>query len=187
MTFDKEQIFLFPGEALVDTLADRGVRFDIVKREDALWCGALGYASNKTEEPDIQGLLTRYQELTPVEKRELVSPDWSGCISIGYWPGGDVPRGIMFMQQVASAEQDERYDVYKTPASLYIRLHYDSAEIPRKLFGKEQCDVYELYGPIHEAAEKNGYEALSPAGIEFEYYGAASCFAYCAVRKKAVL
>ncbi len=184
MTFDKEQIFLFPGETLTDIIFDKGIRFDIVKKEESIWCGALGYAADLTAEPDIEGLLARYQALISAEKRELVSPDWSGCLSIGYWPGGDVPRGIMFMQQVAAEEQDKRYDLYKTPASLYIRVHYDSAEIPEKLLRKEQCGVFELYGPIHELAEKNGYEALSPVSYEFEYYGSKSCYAYCAVKKK---
>ncbi|MCI9190925.1 MAG: hypothetical protein HFH84_15205 [Lachnospiraceae bacterium] len=44
--------------------------------------------------------------------------------------------------------------------------------------------MFELYGPIHELAEKNGYEALSPVSYEFEYYGSKSCCAYCAVKEK---
>ena len=60
---DREQIFLFPGETLVDTIHDRGVRFDIVEREEAIWCGTLGHAPNPTEEPDIPGLLAAYQAL----------------------------------------------------------------------------------------------------------------------------
>ncbi len=183
MEFDREQIFLFPGETLVDTILDKGVRFDIIKRDEAIWCGTLGYAPTPADEPDIPGLLAAYQALIPVEKREPVAPDWSGCISLGYWPDKEAHRGIMFMQQVGTAHQDERYAVYKTPASLYIRIHYNSAEIPQKLFGKEQCQVFELYGPIHELAQKHGYEPLSPVGIEFEYYGSASCFAYCGVKK----
>lgn len=184
MAIDREQIFLFPGETLVDTVFEKGIRFDIVKRDEAIWCGTLGYAANLTDEPDIQGLIAGYEALASMEKRKLVSPDWSGCLSISYWPGGEAPHGIMFMQQVAATEQDERYDVYKTPASLYIRIHYDSAEVPEKLLGKGQCQVFELYGPIHELAVKQGYEAVSPAGIEFEYYGPASCYAYCAVKEK---
>ena len=45
MTFDKEQIFLFPGETLTDVIFDKGIRFDIVKKEESIWCGALGYAA----------------------------------------------------------------------------------------------------------------------------------------------
>ncbi len=182
---DREQIFLFPGETLVDTIHDKGIRFDIVEREEAIWCGTLGHATNPTGEPDIPGLLAAYQALVPVEKRELLAPAWSGCISLDYWPGGNAPRGIMFMQQVATAQQDERYNLYRTPTSLYIRVHYDSAEVPQKLLGKEQCEVFELYGPIHEQAEKHGYEPISPVSVEFEYYSSLSCFAYCAVKRKA--
>ena len=138
-----------------------------------------GVSVNLTE------LLAAYQALVPVEKRELLAPAWSGCISLDYWPGGSAPRGIMFMQQVATAQQDERYNLYRTPASLYIRVHYDSAEVPQKLLGKEQCEVFELYGPIHEQAEKHGYEPISPVSVEFEYYSSLSCFAYCAVKRKA--
>ncbi len=45
---DREQIFLFPGETLVDTIHDKGIRFDIVEREEAIWCGTLGHATNPT-------------------------------------------------------------------------------------------------------------------------------------------
>ena len=181
---DKEQIFLFPGERLVETICHKGLRFEVVERAESVWCGTLGYALNLTEEPDIPGLLEKYQSLVSVEKRGLVSPDWSGCISVGYWPGGTSPRGIMFMQQVDTGEQDGRHDVLKTPSSLYIRLHYDGAEVPRRLFGRDQCEAFELYGAIHEAAEENGYTFHPTEEIEIEYYGSKSCYAYCAVEKK---
>ena len=181
---DKNEIFLFPNETLVDVIFDKGVRFDVVERTETIWCGILGYASNLTDEPNIGRLLEKYQSLVSVEKRDLVSPGWNGCISIDYWPGDNAPRGMMFMQQVGTTEQDERYDVYKTPASLYIRVHYDSAEIPKKLFGRDKCEVFELYEPIHEVAEKNGYVFHSNGEIEIEYYGNTSCYAYCAVKKK---
>ena len=74
---DREQIFLFPGETLVDTIHDKGIRFDIVEREEAIWCGTLGHATNPTGEPDIPGLLAAYQALVPVEKRELLAPAWT--------------------------------------------------------------------------------------------------------------
>ena len=182
---DRDLPFLFPDEKLTAVLLERGVRFEVVERTQSLWCGVLGYASNLTDEPDIGRLLEKYQSLVPVEKRGLVTPDWSGCISVGYWPSGGSPRGIMFMQQVDTAEQDERYDVYRTPASLYIRVHYDSAEIPQRLFGRDSCEVFDLYQPIHEVALKNGYVFHSAEEIEFEYYGATSCYAYCAVKKEA--
>lgn len=175
--------FLFPQETLADVFFENGVCFEVVDKAPTIWCGTLGYAPNLDDEPDIENLLQRYQALVPVEKRECVSSSWSGCISIEYWPGGRSPRGIMFMQQVSTAQQDEQYDVYEFPAARYIRVHYNSPEIPRKLLGKEECGVYELFGPIQEAAKKHGYTFRATCEIEIEYYGPTSCYAYCAVEK----
>ena len=59
-----------------------------------------------------------------------------------------------------------------------------SREFHQKSRNRTGKRVFELYGPIHELAEKNGYEALSPVSYEFEYYGSKSCCAYCAVKEK---
>ena len=48
---------------MTDVIFDKGIRFDIVKKEETIWCGALGYAADLTAEPDIEGLLARYQAL----------------------------------------------------------------------------------------------------------------------------
>lgn len=178
-----ETVFLFPNEKLLDVITFKGVRFEVIERSESIWCGTLGYATDPVSEPDIEALLKRYQSLVSVQKRGLVTPEWSGCISIDYWPGGLAPRGIMFMQQVSTAEQDQQYDVFTTPASLYIRVCCDSADIPQKLLGKEACGIFELFGPIHEVAAQNGYTPWPLRETEIEYYGSACSYAYCAVVK----
>ena len=180
---DNEKGHLFPGETWVDAFVEKGVRFEVIKKEATIWCGTLGYADDLDKEPDPGPLLEKYQSLVEVEKRGRVSPDWSGCLSLNYWPGGKKPRGLMFMQQVDTTEQDARNDVFQSQEGLYIRIGYDSADVPQKLFGKEQCDVFELFGPIHEAALQNGYEPIPTGDVEIEYYGPQCRYAYCEVRR----
>ena len=163
---------LFPDEKLVEVIEHNGIRFEVVACPEALWCGALAYAQNCTDEPDIDSLLKRYQAHVSVEKKQVIHPEWSGCISIDYWPGGSTPRGMMFMQQVATEEQDKVHDVYRTPASLYIRAWCDGKGSP-----------FDLFFPIHEAAAQNGYAPHATGEAEIEFYGKNEACAYCAVKK----
>lgn len=45
---DKEQIFLFPGERLVETICHKNIRFQVVERAEFVWCGTLGYYGSKS-------------------------------------------------------------------------------------------------------------------------------------------
>lgn len=168
------------GEKLIAEYKRGAYTFELVDCPEILWCGVLGYAPNLTDEPDIDGLLARYQKLCDIEKNGRRMEDWSGCISINYMRS-DLPCGMMFMQQVDTDVQSDEYDLYKTPATQYFRLAC-TPETARAAFDKDECGVWELFGVIKDFMSEVGYEFNDFAG-EIEMYGPDSAYAYVPCRR----
>lgn len=173
------------GEELIREFSYKGITFELVKAPATIWCGTRGYGSKKGSEPDIPGLLEKYQKLCDIPKRERPAPDWSCCISIDYWRGGDALWGIMFAQQVLSDAQDSAHDVYNMPESLYIRAA-GTRENAQAAFGRDSCELYELFGVIREAMEAIGLETGTNGAQEIEMYnhGAGLFYAYAQVQPR---
>ncbi len=177
-------IELLSGESLVETHLYKGVEFDLILRKDSLWAGTLGYADNLTDEPDIGGLLHRYQQLAAIPKKHRVNPAWSACISIDYWRNGETPRGMIFAQEVSSRDQDPRHDLYEMPESLYIRVSCDGNAAAR-LLGRETCEVWELFGCAKEVMALHGYALNANGAQEIEMYNhdEGKAYAYVPVKR----
>lgn len=178
------------GETLVKAFTYNNIPMELVQVPATIWCGSIGYAPNLTDEPDIGGLLQKYQSQCHIPKLERANPDWSCCISIDYWQNGAVPRGMIFAQQVLSDKQDPAHDIYTMPESLYIRAAGTKA-VAQAAFGKDECELWELFGVIAEAMNAEGYVIGTNGAQEIEMhdhtkYGMEDrpCFAYVQVMKK---
>lgn len=167
------------GETLVERFTCNTILFEVVSCPETVWCGTLGYAPNCTDEPDIGALLQKYQNLCGIPKRGIANPDWSCAVSIDYWQEGAAPRGMMFAQQALTREQDPAHDVYVMPESLFVRVA-NTAEAARAAFGRESCEVYELFGVIKDCLAVNGYAVATNGAQEIELYnhGAGLAYAY---------
>lgn len=157
------------GEEFIEEFSCMNIRFEVVRCPATIWCGALGYALNCTDEPDIGAVLQRYQETTEIPKAESANPEWSCAISINYWQEGAAPRGMMFAQQVLTTRQDPVYDVYTMPESLFIRVQ-NTAEAARGGFGRDKCELYELFGVIKNSMQMHGYVFATTGAQEIEMY-----------------
>lgn len=157
-----------PIEKLVQTIIFKGVKFEMIERPEVIWVGCVDYADNNTDESDIGATLKRYrEELINVSKQELINPDCSAALSFHY-NCTDKPCGIMFAQETYSDKQDERYDLYKMPASLFVRMQQSTEA--EKLLGREIQGVWELFGIIKEQMmPEYGYK-FNDAVPEIEYY-----------------
>lgn len=173
------------GEELDKEYHCNGVSLEVIQCPATFWCGSVGYAPNCEDEPDIDAILEKYQRVCQVEKKELVNPRWDCAISINYWQEGAAPRGMMFAQQVLTNRQDPDYDVYIMPASLYVRAA-NTKENAKAAFGKDSCEVFELFGAIKDSLEENGYEIGTNGAQEIEMYnhGAGLSYAYVQVKCK---
>ena len=172
------------GETLVREIEFKGVQAELVRCPATIWCGVVGYASDCSDEPELEKLLRRYQLNCSIEKKERSNPEWSCAISIDYWRNGAVPRGMCFAQQVRSEVQDAAHDVYIMPASLYLRVAV-TKENARTVFGKETCEGWELFGFLREVMKAAGYSVGSNGAQEIEMYnhGAGMAYAYVQVKE----
>jgi len=175
---------ILKNEKQIDVITYDCVSFEIVERPEVLWVGKIAFAPNLTDEPDIGKLLKEYQELIPVEKKELINPEWDAAISIDYWKGGSAPRGMMFGSETYSDEQAECYDVFKMPPTLFMRVlnNKDAA----RLLGKENCENWELFEFMKRTVlPEHGYKFNENGAQEVEYYhhNSGTCYAYVPVVK----
>lgn len=175
------------GEEFVKEYDQNGVFFEVVRCPVTVWCGAVGYAPNCEEEPDIASILVKYQSSIQERKRETANPQWDCAISINYWQEGAAPRGMMFGQQVMSVKQASVYDVYTMPESLFVRVS-NTAENAKAAFGKESCEVYELFGVIKDHLDEHGYDIGTNGAQEIEMYNhsAGISYAYVQVKQKEI-
>lgn len=172
------------GECFVRQFSYKGALVELVHCPATIWCGTVAYACDCTSEPDIEGLLRRYQAQCGIPKEERANPDWSCCISIDYWQNGAVPRGMCFAQQVLTETQDAAHDVFAMPESLYLRAAA-TKENASVIFGKDSCEVYELFGFLREAMKAAGYSVGTNGAQEIEMYNheAGMAYAYVQVKK----
>ena len=172
------------GETLVKTILHNNIPMELIHVPATMWCGSIAYAPNLTDEPDIPALLAKYQTNCKYLKLHRANPEWDNCISIDYWQEGRVPRGMVFSQQVTSDEQNPAHDIYRMPESLYIRLAC-TKEAAQAVFGKDECDVWELFGVIKDALDVLGYKISTNGAQEIEMYnhGAGLAYAYVPVEE----
>ena len=90
----------------------------------------------------------------------------------------------MFAQQVLTAQQDAVYDVYEMPESLFVRVA-PTRENAQAAFGRETCELYELFGVVRDALVTQGLEFNGSGAQETEMYNHAAglSFAYVPVKQ----
>lgn len=75
--------------------------------------------------------------------REPVYPIYD----VNFWLGVK-QRAYGFVREVMTEEQPDGVDVYKMPASLFIRAYTDKGT--SQLISKEQCEIWELFAYIRD-------------------------------------
>lgn len=168
------------GETLIKVMHHNNIPMELVQVPATMWCGSIAYAPSLTEEPDIPALLAKYQSNCQYPKLHRANPEWDNCISIDYCQEGAVPRGMVFSQQVTSEEQYPAHDIYRMPESLYIRLH-GTKDVAQLAFGRDECDLWELFGVIKGAMDGLGYRIGTNGAQEIEMYNHAAGLAYAYV------
>jgi len=162
------QKLVHPLEKLVEIITYKGVEFEVVERPDILWVGCVDYADNNEGESDIGATLKRYrEELIDTPKHELIIHDYSASLSLNYGTN-DKPNGLMFAQETYSNKQDNHYDLFTVPGSLWIRTS-ENESTDTALFSRKNHGLWEYFGMLGAAAEENGYKRAD-LDIAIEYY-----------------
>lgn len=139
------------AETVVETMRIGGAAFDLVEKPAAILAGLILYAKDF---PDLSAFhaaidsVSRDDEQAVYESlAEPVLPICDMHISVNFWREEE-SRAFGFVREVLTEAQPTGVDVYKLPASLYIRAYTDSPTA--LLMAKESCETWELFAYIRE-------------------------------------
>jgi len=135
------------GERVVETIQIGGAAFEIVEKPATILAGKIAYAK------DFGDSIHNALESLPENQRWLACEKVTGCVqpvsditlSVNFWHR-EKHRAIGFVRETTTETQPEGVDVYKMPASLYIRAYTSQAMV--QLLTKQQCEIWELFAYI---------------------------------------
>ncbi len=151
---------------VLKTIVNDGILYEIVEKPETIYAGKLESSDTNKGEPDIKSILGGYREISSKITGAVDEAWWLG-ISMNY--GNDkVPASYMFALEVNTDEQPDGVDVYKMPASFYIRMRKDDNNALKQL-GKENCQSYELFSLIFDTMKKYHYDFGNCGEIECDF------------------
>lgn len=136
-------------ERVVETIKIGGAEFEIIEKPETILAGKIIYAKDYQ---DADGFNCAIDAITEEEKQtvfnsiqEMVLPITDIHLSVNFWLDEKV-RAFGFVREVITEQQPEGVDVYKMPASLYIRAYTDRGTA--QLIAKDTCEIWELFAYI---------------------------------------
>lgn len=136
-------------ERVVETIKIGGAEFEIIEKPETILAGKIIYAKDYE---DADGFNSAIEAVTEEEKQtvfnsiqDMVLPITDIHLSVNFWLDEKV-RAFGFVREVITEQQPEGVDVYKMPASLYIRAYTDKGMA--QLIAKDTCEIWELFAYI---------------------------------------
>lgn len=160
------------GEKVVETIRIGGAVFEIVEKSQVILAGKILYAKDY---PDISG----FNEAIDAVPEDGGAPDLSSLqdmvlpirdiqLSVNFWRD-EKSRAYGFVREVGTDRQPQGMDVYKNPASLYIRAHTD--RYTAQLMTKEECGTWELFAYIRDCfMPAHGFRMADNGAQELEVF-----------------
>ncbi len=138
-------------ESIVEIIQIGGAVFEIIEKPETILAGKILYTK---EYQDIDAFYQAIDTLDEEEKQttfrllqESVLPLTDIQLSVNFWRDED-SRAFGSVREVTTEDQPEGVDVYKMPASLYIRAYTDKGTA--QLIAKEKCEIWELFAYIRD-------------------------------------
>lgn len=136
-------------EKVIETIKIGGAEFEIIEKPETILAGKIIYAKDYE---DIDGFNYAIESVTEEDKQalfrllqETVLPITDIHFSANFWLD-EKSRAFGFVREVTAENQPEGVDVYKMPASLYIRAYTDRSIA--QLIAKEKCEIWEIFAYI---------------------------------------
>lgn len=138
-------------ERIVEIIQIGGAVFEIIEKPETILAGKILYAK---EYQDIDAFYQAIDTLDEEEKQttfrllqDSVLPLTDIQLSVNFWRDED-SRAFGSVREVTTEDQPKGVDVYKMPASLYIRAYTDKGTA--QLIAKEKCEIWELFAYIRD-------------------------------------
>lgn len=163
---------IYNSEKVIETINICGAHFDIVKKPETILAGKIIYAKDF---PDADTFDSATESLSEEDKqavfrklREPVLPVHDITLSVNFWLSLK-QRAYGFVREVMTEDQSDGVDVYKMPASLFIRAYSDKET--SQLISKEQCEIWELFAYIRNfLMPAHGFEMAQNGAQELEVF-----------------
>lgn len=159
-------------EKVVETIMIGGARFEVVEKPETILAGRIIYAKDF---PNINSFNSAINLLTEEDKqaafgklRECVLPIYDINLSVNFWLD-EKQRAYGFAREVTTEKQPDGVEVYKMPASLFIRAYTDKGM--SQLISKEQCEIWELFSYIRDYfMPSHGFRMAENGAQELEVF-----------------
>lgn len=160
------------SEKVVETIKVGGAIFEVVEKPEAIFAGNIIYAKDFADmsgfDSAIEAVVTDGEQSAYDSLVDTVLPVYDIHLSVNFWRS-EKSRAFGFVREVATDQQPEGVDVYKVPASLYIRAYTDKSTA--QLMAKEQCEIWELFAYIRNYFMPNhGFKMAENGAQELEVF-----------------
>ena len=116
--------------------------------------------------------------------KESVLPIYDINLSVNFWLD-EQSRAYGVVREVTTEEQPAGTDIYKVPASLYIRAYTDKET--SRIVCKEQCEIWELFAYIRNHFMPSYNFKMAENGAQememFDTFDHSSGYAYMPVER----
>lgn len=175
-------------EKVVETIKVGSAIFEVVEKPATILAGKILYANAFSRYADfdaaIEAFMTGGEQSAYASLTAPVLPISDIHLSVNFWRSEDA-RAYGFVREVSTDQQPEGVDVYKLPASLYIRAYTDPSAA--RLMAKSQCEVWELFAYIRNyIMPEHGFQMAENGAQELEVFDTSehkTGFAYLPVRR----
>lgn len=140
------------SDRILETIQIGGALFDVVEKPETILAGKILYAKDYV---DTQGFYSAFNSVIgsiaeDENKKQQIYDKITNCtwpihdigLSVNFWRA-EKSRAYGFVRETLSECQPDGVDVYKIPASLYIRVYTNKAAA--QLLTKENCEIWELF------------------------------------------
>ena len=149
-----------------------GAVFEIVEKPETILAGKIVYENETIE---IGQALDAFDESQrQLALNSVIDPVLPLCdihLSINFWKHGH-RRGMGFMRETTTEKQPEGVEIFKMPASLFIRAYTDLNTA--QLMAKQQIEIWELFAYIRNYfMPAHGFKMAENGAQEMEVFDTA--------------
>lgn len=130
---------LLDDEKVIEIIKIGEAVFEVVKKPTTILAGKI----IKLEE--LESVTENQQQLAREQVIDCVLPVCDITLSVDFWRE-ESQRYLGYVRETTNENQPESIDVYKMPASLYIRAYTD--KYTAQLLAKKECEIWELFAYI---------------------------------------
>ena len=159
-------------EKVIETIKIGGAEFEVIEKPETILAGKIIFSKDYE---DINEFHNAIDSVTEESKQtafgllqENVLPITDIHLSVNFWLD-EKSRAFGYVREVTTEQQPKGVDVYKMPASLYIRAYTDEATA--QLIAKEECEIWELFAYIRDYfMQANGFRMADNGAQELEVF-----------------